>query len=92
MQLPAERKQQLAMCSESCESSLFSTYISVDGLCFPCSFSENEEGIESVDVVEAEDFLKDVWYSQSAVSFRQKLQAGSKGGCRCCPVYPEINP
>ena len=92
MDLEPERRKQLAMCTESCESTLFSTYITVDGLCFPCSFSENEEGIESVDVTEAKDFLKDVWYSQAASDFRRTLMAGAKEGCRMCPVYPEINP
>jgi MoaA/NifB/PqqE/SkfB family radical SAM enzyme len=92
MKMPDAQRKQLAMCTESCESSLFSTYITVDGLCFPCSFSENEDDIESIDVTEAEDFLKDVWYSQAASNFRRKLMADAKNGCRFCPVYPEINP
>jgi len=92
MPLPSAQKQQLTMCSESCESSLFSAYINVAGLYFPCSFSENEEEIEPVDVTKTGDFLRDVWYSQPAMSFRHRLLAGAKNGCRCCPVYLEINP
>ena len=70
---------------EPCESSLFSIYINVDGIVYPCSFSE--QVAEGIDIVGADDFLQDVWYSRSLSSFREcLLHCG-----RECPVYPEIN-
>ena len=69
-----------ADCIEACESTLFSIYVNVDGRVFPCSFSERGDGI---DVTKPVDFVKDVWFADSTVAFREKLLAG----CRKCPVY-----
>jgi len=87
----AQRKL-MQMTSESCESSLFSAYINVRGEYWNCSFSENETGITPVNVLTAEDFLRDVWFSAPVNEFRKRLLATSVGGARRCPVFPEINP
>jgi hypothetical protein len=91
MDIPDEQKKRLIMSSESCESDLFSSYISVDGMFWHCSFSEGEEGIEPVSVIEAKDFIKDVWYSPQVKEFREKLLSTCKDGCRSCPVHKSIN-
>jgi len=77
--------------SESCESSLFSSYINVKGEFWNCSFCEGEDWVEPVNVLEAEDFLRDVWYSPQVVAFRKKLLATTVDGTRSCPAFPEIN-
>ena len=64
---------------ERCESMLFSLYISVNGIAWPCSFSEGEEkGISVLD----HDF-NDVWNGEIANEWRKKLL----GNKRECPVY-----
>jgi len=89
--LSDEQKTRLIESSESCESSIFSSYINVDGIYWHCSFSENESGIKGINVLEANDFVKDVWNAPEAIKFRTKLLHTQVGGCRHCPVYPEIN-
>jgi hypothetical protein len=89
--LTEDERANLIMCSESCESTLFSSYISCSGNFWHCSFSENVEGIEPVNVLEAKDFLEDVWYSPQVMKFRENLLKTEIHGCRHCPVYPEIN-
>ena len=85
--LPEKTKKQMIMMSESCESSLFSSYISVEGAYWNCSFCEGADRIEPVDVLAAKDFVKDVWYSPQVMAFREKLLATAVNGCRTCPVY-----
>lgn len=66
--------------SEPCESSLFSSYINVEGKYFPCSFMEGEEGwTEGFDVVNCDDFIRDIWNSEKNVAFKKKVI-----GCRDC--------
>ena len=65
---------------EPCESSIFSLYINTDGIIYPCSFTEEGEGINVQDVT---DFVIDVWKHPRLIKFRQQL-------LRCkrhCPVY-----
>jgi radical SAM protein with 4Fe4S-binding SPASM domain len=70
---------------EPCESTLFSIYINVDGIAYPCSFSEGV--CEGVSVIE-NDFLNDVWMSEPFMDFRDSV-IGNKdeNGCRKCPLY-----
>jgi len=77
--------------SESCESSLFSAYINTHGEYWHCSFAEEQDGQEFVDVVQAKDFIADVWYSDPVKRFREKSIQSMKDGCRNCTIYPEIN-
>lgn len=86
-----ERFQMLA---EPCESTLFSIYIDVFGTAFPCSFTSQPE--YAVDVLQTEDFIKDVWRGPEFTRWRRRLLATSCGGlvegCRQCPdfqIYPE---
>ena len=92
MKLPEQEVKRLIECSESCESSLFSSYISVNSEYWHCSFSENEDGQSYVNVLEAKDFLKDIWYSPEVIEFRNKSLDSSVDGCRYCNVFPSINP
>lgn len=66
--------------AEPCESGLFSSYINVKGKFFPCSFTEDGEGL---DVVNCEDFLQDIWFNGQNQKWRKRLLTN----CRNCPVY-----
>ena len=59
------RYEEFKMMSEPCESfGLFSSYINVEGKYFPCSFVEGEgEWKEGIDVVNCDDFVKDIWFN-----------------------------
>jgi len=65
---------------EPCESSLFSIYVNVHGVAFPCSFTEGVDSISSVDILAVEGF-SEVWDGLSA--FRERLILNE----RRCPVY-----
>ena len=90
--LSKEKKQRLIECSESCESSAFSAYINTFGEFWYCSFTENEGEWKPINVLEADDFLKDVWYADEVVRFRTALLDSEVDGCRRCIVFPQINP
>lgn len=68
--------------SESCESTLFSSYFNVDGKFFPCSFCEGENGWEEGLEIK-NNFLEDIWYNERVIEFRNKLLKG----CRNCPMF-----
>ncbi len=74
-----------------CESTLESSYISVKGEFFPCSFLEKTQGWETgIDVLSCKNFVKDVWNNPRVEQFRQSLlstKQNNKFGCRECPVY-----
>ena len=80
-----ENREQMEMYVEPCESGLFSFYSNVDGHFFPCSFSEGEKdwktGIDCT--VEGMDFLKDLWFHEKTVKWRNNLL---KCG-RNCPLF-----
>lgn len=93
--LTEDQKKQFIQMGESCESfGLFSSYINVAGSYFPCSFSEGEEGWEEgIDVLNCEDFVKDVWFSEKLNKWREKsISTRYPSGCRKCLIFPEINP
>jgi len=75
--------------TEPCESSLFSMYINVKGEFYPCSFTEGTEGWEKgIDVVNCNDFIKDVWQNPRLNEFRNKLLNHKDcNNCRQCPIY-----
>ena len=83
--------EQFKIVSEPCESSLFSTYISVNASFFPCSFSEGEgEWKEGLNVVDCDNFVKDIWWHPKTVKFRNTLLETAKKndlGCRECPLF-----
>lgn len=77
-------REELIVYSEPCESSLMSSYVNVHGDFYPCSFVEGTDGWEEgISVVEAEDFLQDVWYHPRVGEWRETLL----GNCRNCPVF-----
>lgn len=82
-------REDLLKLSESCESGLFSAYISAKAQFFPCSFSEGL--VEPINVLDYESFT-DVWYHPQTIEWRKKLLGAAVDGCRRCPLYPEINP
>ena len=81
--------KRLVVCSEPCESGRMSIYINVDGLVFPCSFSENMEGWTGLDVAKCDDFVQDIWMHPQMVAWREKLCNNNKNNLRCieCPIY-----
>jgi len=90
MDIPDNFKDRLIACSESCESSLFSSYINVKGEYWHCSFSENEPSQECFDCLTTDKFLS-VWYSDAVKKFRNNSISSMKNGCRHCHVFPSIN-
>jgi radical SAM protein with 4Fe4S-binding SPASM domain len=85
---------------EPCESTLFSIYINVNGEVFPCSFTEDTNGWRTgIDMLEVNDFMKDVWFSERLSNWRSELLDSTKNcngcsvkkHCRACPAY-DITP
>jgi len=75
-------EKELLVMSEPCESTLFSLYVNVDGMYFPCSFTESiTEGIDMTR--EDLDFTTDVWNAKSTTNFRTAL----KSSCRNCSAF-----
>jgi radical SAM protein with 4Fe4S-binding SPASM domain len=73
---------------EPCESTLFSYYINVDGIGFPCSFSENTNGYKGVNILKSKDFLEDVWNHKETIKFRKRVIDSEKNNlCRKCTLY-----
>lgn len=66
---------------EPCESCLFSGYINVEGLFFPCSFLEDK--VTGIDLLQTEDFLADVWYQSGIKGWRKRLLKNNRN----CPIY-----
>ena len=59
--------QTIEMMSEPCESSCFSLYIDVEGKSYPCSFLEGENGFEGIDLLNINNFFKDVWFNVNII-------------------------
>lgn len=91
MDLPQAQLDALIQVAESCESGLFSSYIDVSGIYWPCSFTEGFEGIQGMNVLEHDSFLE-IWHGPEVSKWRKGLLATAVNGCRFCPAYPEINP
>lgn len=77
------------MLAEDCESTLFSSYINERGEFYPCSFTEHEGPWSTgISVLEAEDFVRDVWNHPRTKEFRTALINNVDGNkCRNCPVH-----
>lgn len=85
-----DKKKRYLMCSESCESSLFSLYCSVYGLYWICSFAE-DIAPNCLSATGVDNFLQDVWYNDILVESRNKVLGTVTNGHRLCTVFPEIN-
>ena len=74
----------LTSIAEPCESGCFSSYINSKGKFYACSFCEGE-GMwkEGIDVLNCNNFLKDVWNHEKTVDFRNKLLDNN----RRCVMY-----
>jgi len=87
--------EQYVQMVESCESGLFSSYINSDGVYWHCSFTEDQPGWTGINVLEAKDFLNDVWFHPETERFRTKLTTQDNkhicADCRLCPVYDLYN-
>lgn len=83
--------KQLYQSAEPCESTRFSLYINVHGKAWACSFCEDHQDPEigePIDVLNAEDFLKDVWFHPRLVAFRERLhKSRDRNGCENCPAF-----
>ena len=94
MDLSDAQKESMLQAAESCESfGMFSAYVNVHGEYFPCSFCEGEVGWETgMNVLECEDFVKDIWFSDKLNKWREMSIASMDcHGCRKCLVFKEIN-
>jgi MoaA/NifB/PqqE/SkfB family radical SAM enzyme len=79
-----DNKDHLEMLAEPCESGLFSSYINCYGKFFVCSFAEEEDQWqEGIEVLNCDDFLKDVWMNPRLVAWRERLLENK----RECPIY-----
>ena len=80
--------KELSVYAESCESTLFSIYVNVDGIVYPCSFCEHSEDFrysvdmgvkinrgDKIDLIKGEnlDLLMDIWFDNNLKSFRSYL-------------------
>jgi hypothetical protein len=73
---------------ESCESTLFSYYINVEGKGFPCSFAEGNPAFPGIDLLSVNDFVEDVWNHPETSAFRKQILASKDcNGCRNCFIY-----
>jgi hypothetical protein len=96
----SEDYKRISQLVEPCESSCFSSYINADGIFYACSFCEGE-GMwkEGIDVLNCNDFVKDVWQHPKTVAFREILHQSTKSCgacksqsiCRHCPMFPVTN-
>ena len=87
MDLEEGFKQQMREASDPCESTCFSIYVNCKGEVTPCSFCEDEPQYKPINLVEIDDFVKDVWMSDELKSFRKTLIQNN----RSCPAFPSIN-
>ncbi len=88
------RYDEFLQLAEPCESTLFSLYVDAKAVAHPCSFLE-ATGL-GVNILQADDFVRDVWQAPVLVKWREGLlktaQGGLVDGCRQCPaykIYPE---
>jgi MoaA/NifB/PqqE/SkfB family radical SAM enzyme len=86
LQAVKDRKEykSLEMCSEKCESTLFSVFINVDCEAMPCSFCDKVSiWNRGIYIIDGKDFHKDVWMSNKFSEFRTMLLNNDRN----CPVY-----
>lgn len=85
-------KNEILNMIEPCESTKFSLYVNTEGKFFPCSFMDGEvvedggDWTEGIDVVNCNNFLRDVWFNEKTLQFRQKCVECTRNN-RGCPHY-----
>jgi MoaA/NifB/PqqE/SkfB family radical SAM enzyme len=74
---------------ESCESSCFSGYINVNGIYFPCSFTEGANKWKTgLNVLESDNFVEQIWNHPKNLEFRNNLlKTKDENGCKNCPIF-----
>lgn len=78
-------KERLEMLTTSCESTCESSYINTEGKFYACSFCEGSSSFpEGLDVLNCEDFLKDIWFHPQTVKWRGNLLCSVNNGC---PIF-----
>ncbi len=81
------KQSRAVIMSESCESTLFSSYINVHGQFWPCSFTEGQEWTRPIDVLKCKNWM-DFWYHPATNKFRNKLLSTVDSyGTRHCPAF-----
>ena len=82
-----DNREKYEMSVESCEAGIYSSYINTEGEYFPCSFMEGKDDwSEGLDILNCEDFLKDIWWNEKTLKFKEKIINCRK--CEiCCPLY-----
>lgn len=87
----AEMYERALNCIEPCESfGMFSLYLNVNGVYYPCSFMEGEgDWKEGIDMLKINDFFNDVWNGEKVRKAREEMLKCAKcnGGCTKCPYY-----
>lgn len=73
-------REELCQYCESCESGRFSSYISVAGEYWHCSFAERDPRIEPIKVTDY-DFAADWWYSEKLNDFRKHMNLCNEMDC-----------
>ena len=83
--LNKEQSEKYNILCEPCEAfGIFSSYVNVEGKYFPCSFCEGQgEWKDGIDVVNCNDFTKDVWNHPLVDKYRKLM---IKTG-RECPMF-----
>ena len=72
---------------EPCESTLFSGYCNVEGIFFPCSFTEGEKDYKGIDLKVIKSF-DEVWHGDETKTFRNKVLTNKDcRGCRKCQAF-----
>jgi hypothetical protein len=82
----ADINKQFSTFIEPCESTLFSSYVNVEGEFFPCSFIEGTEGWKNgISLLDAKS-MDEVWHSSRTYAFRKDV-LGCRDCSKACPVY-----
>jgi len=72
---------------ESCESTIYSTYINKKGIFFPCSFAQGiGDWSEGINVLECNNFLKDVWHNEKTRKFSCEV-VNCRNQCKSCAIF-----
>ena len=75
-------KDEFCGCCEPCESSKLSSYISVNGEYWSCSFAERTNFIKPINVLDYKS-ATDWWNSDEL----KKVKKKKKPACKSCPIY-----
>lgn len=71
------------MCIDACEAGCFSMYIDSQLNCYPCSFGQETEYVESM----RNKSLREIWNGETFQRFRNRSEMFGKENCRCCNNY-----